>query len=170
MSTSYEMNRTLLYLRLRLLLACTLPSAQREEVDAVELNVSRSPQTLTHSRPMAAGQAWGEVATLPNHQVGQEQLLRAARCLKRQQSKHSWYTHRSALLLLLPNVAAPLLHHGPPCALCAQSVDARERFLLQRATISKEARCQSTHRSTGRALTAPDLHGSTHSSRKSIPR
>ena len=56
MSTSYEMNRTLLYLRLRLLLACTLP---REEVDAVELNVSRSPQTLTHSRPMAAGQAWG---------------------------------------------------------------------------------------------------------------
>ena len=30
MSTSYEMNRTLLYLRLRLLLACTLP---REEVD-----------------------------------------------------------------------------------------------------------------------------------------
>ena len=85
MSTSYEMNRTLLYLRLRLLLACTLP---REEVDAVELNVSRSPQTLTHSRPMAAGQAWGEVATLPNHQVGQEQLLRAARCLKRQQSTH----------------------------------------------------------------------------------
>ena len=89
MSTSYEMNRTLLYLRLRLLLACTLP---REEVDAVELNVSRSPQTLTHSRPMAAGQAWpwGEVATLrtcqPNHQAGQEQLLRAARCLKRQQS------------------------------------------------------------------------------------
>ena len=89
MSTSYEMNRTLLYLRLRLLLACTLP---REEVDAVELNenVSRSPQTLTHSRPMAAGQAWGEVATLrtcqPNHQVGQEQLLHAARCLKRQQS------------------------------------------------------------------------------------
>ena len=86
MSTSYQMNRTLLYLRLRLLLACTLPGAQREEVDAVELNVSRSPQTLTHSRPMAAGQAWGEVATLPNHQVGQEQLLRAARCLKRQQS------------------------------------------------------------------------------------
>ena len=88
MSTSYEMNRTLLYLRLRLLLACTL---QREEVDAVELNVSRSPQTLTHSpAPMAAGQAWGEVqvATLPNHQVGQEQLLRAARCLKRQQSTH----------------------------------------------------------------------------------
>ena len=115
MSTSYEMNRTLLYLRLRLLLACTLP---REEVDAVELNVSRSPQTLTHSRPMAARQAWGEVATLrtcqPNHQVGQEQLLHTARCLKRQQSKHSWYTHRSALLLLLPNVAAP-----PRATMCA---------------------------------------------------
>ena len=61
MSTSYKMNRMLLYLRPRLLLACTLPGAQREEVDAVELNVSRSPQTLTHSRPMAAGQAWGEV-------------------------------------------------------------------------------------------------------------
>ena len=90
MSTSYKMNRTLLYLRPRLLLACTLPGAQRDEVDAVELNVSRSPQTLTHSRPMAAGQQWGEVATLrtcqPNHQVGQEQLLRAARCLKWQQS------------------------------------------------------------------------------------
>ena len=88
MSTSYKMNRMLLYLRPRLLLACTLPGAQREEVDAVELNVSRSPQTLTHSGPMAAGQAWGEVATLSNHKVGQEQLLRAARCLKRQQSKH----------------------------------------------------------------------------------
>ena len=52
MSTSYQMNRTLLYLRLRLLLACTLP---REEIDAVELNVSRSPQTLTHLVPCLSG-------------------------------------------------------------------------------------------------------------------
>jgi hypothetical protein len=69
MSTSYEMNRTLLYLRLRLLLACTLPSALREEVDAVELNVSRSPQTLTHSRPMAAGQAVRHGARWPRCQI-----------------------------------------------------------------------------------------------------
>ena len=38
-----------------------MPSAQREESDAVEMNLSRSPQTLTHSRPMTAGQAWGKV-------------------------------------------------------------------------------------------------------------
>jgi hypothetical protein len=50
-----------------------LPRAQREESDAIEMNLSRSPQTLTRTRPMTAGQAWGEVVL----QVG---LLSLHRC------------------------------------------------------------------------------------------
>ena len=42
----------------------TMPSVQREEVDAVALNLGRSPQALRHSRPMTAGQAWGEVVLI----------------------------------------------------------------------------------------------------------
>ena len=41
------------------------------------MNLSRSPQTLTHSRPMTAGQAWGKVVLQVEVTAGVLPLLRS---------------------------------------------------------------------------------------------